>query len=284
MSVVWPESITAAIHERLGDDLDVSPAGGMSGSSVFRLSGNGRTAILKCSSNHREWHVYTRLAGALQSVAVEIPHLYAEHAGDDAWWLLLEDVPGQIRPERWLARPDVVGMLRALHSVPLSTLDLEFDRYIPSWTESLTLRALEVFPQPIATDLWTRLEAIQHAAQSLFEPCCLVSADPNPANWGLRDDGAPVLFDWERCTIAHPAIDLGITVPGLGSARDFVAVARAYAGDDRLAPDIAHAKLWSVVEFLAGYASGEIAPSFDITALIDRVPGWLRDEVPGARA
>lgn len=100
----------------------------------------------------------------------------------------------------------------------------------------------------------------QQEAQSLFDPECPLSGDPNPANWGMRDDSSLVLFDWERYCLGTPALDLAITVPGLGDLANLRRVAAAYLhGEEsqaprtpeRLAREIALAKVWSVVEFLA---------------------------------
>lgn len=84
-----------------------------------------------------------------------------------------------------------------------------------------------------------------------------------------------MLFDWERFTFATPALDLAICVPGLAGVDAFRTVSLAYAGHDRLTTDIARAKVWSVIEFLAGYAAGEVEPGFDIATLIERVPAWI---------
>jgi hypothetical protein len=125
------------------------------------------------------------------------------------------------------------------------------------------------------------LAAMQQEAQPLFVPGVPISGDPNPLNWGLRDDGTAVLFDWERLTIATPALDLAIAVPGLGDWIAFRAVAAGYLGDareraDALARDIAAAKVWSVVELLAGVAAGAVTLSFPVERLTDTLPSWLR--------
>ena len=85
----------------------------------------------------------------------------------------------------------------------------------------------------------------------------MISGDPNPTNWSVREDGTVVLFDWERVGYGTPALDLAITVPGLGTPDDYRRVVEGYlrAGPspeltapqegpvERLAYDIALANL-----------------------------------------
>jgi hypothetical protein len=274
----WPESIVDAVQRVVGPMPDVTPAGGMSGANVFRLRGHDSSVILKRSDNPREWFVYSRLAHVFSQQAIAIPELYAHAESGDAWWVLIEDVPHPIPAERWPA-DDAIAMLRRLHSLPVALLDEMPEPYGPAWTPDLNLHALSLFVLQDRDNLGAQLEGIRQRSSHLFDPSSIISGDPNPANWGRRVNGTPVLFDWERCTLASPAIDLGIIVPGLGSQAAFESVSHAYSGNLDLAPDIAAAKLWSVTEFLAGYAAGEITPAFDIAALIDRVPAWIEEEI-----
>jgi aminoglycoside phosphotransferase (APT) family kinase protein len=136
-----------------------------------------------------------------------------------------------------------------------------------------------------------RLEAslaeLEVESQALFQPECWISGDPNPLNWGLRDDGSLALFDWELFGPGVPAIDLAVAIPGLGDAHAFVSMAEAYreirtgftgAGDtlppsDELARRIALAKAASVVQLCYACFDGiaQVRPD-----LID----WLRRSFP----
>jgi aminoglycoside phosphotransferase (APT) family kinase protein len=80
----------------------------------------------------------------------------------------------------------------------------------------------------------------------------LISGDPNPMNWGILENGEPVMFDWDRFGLGTPALDLAITVPRLGSRGDYEKVAATYCGkpDDKLAREIALAKVWTIVDIL----------------------------------
>jgi hypothetical protein len=162
----------------------------------------------------------------------------------------------------------------------------------------MTEGALSLLPGPAARQLAPVLETMRQAHPHLFAPRCPISGDPNPLNWGLRDDGALVLYDWERYCAGTPALDLAITVPGLGDAAAFRRVAVAYlrptwvespvretappeGTEEKLAGDIAVAKVWSVVEFLSLYASGAIRGGVAIEGLVQRFPAWVRQVAEG---
>ncbi len=88
----------------------------------------------------------------------------------------------------------------------------------------------------------------------LFEKPCLISGDSNAGNWGRRENGERVLFDWERFGRASPAIDLAPLIKGMGTPQAFVQMAGRYRRFssqypvDELARDIAIAKAWIVTE------------------------------------
>src|SRR5689334_12698164 len=99
-------------------------------------------------------------------------------------------------------------MLSRLHTLGA---DLPI-HYTPAWSEAMTESAIAVLADAATDALAAHLHDVRQRYPHLFAPECLISADPNRANWGLRASGDLVLFDWERLTRAHPAIDLGITV------------------------------------------------------------------------
>lgn len=277
----WPTEIHSAILERVGPSPEISRLGGMSDSAVQRVSGKGRTAVLKCGRNPVETHVYSVLVDRLRAAGVNLPVLYAACQSGGLYWLLIEDIPEPLPRDRWHADHEQLAILRRLHEIPVGEITLHPATYRPAWTESLTTSALTLFHPRQQTTIRARLETLRKKASTLFEPRCLVSGDPNPLNWGLRADGSLVLFDLERITLATPAIDLTITLPGLGDAGAFGAIAGAYnpdlAGADlnRLSREIGIAKAWSVVEFLGDHASGKTEPSFDLAPLIEQFPAWL---------
>lgn len=270
----WPTAFDNAIRERAGVDIVIANPGGMSGAGVARIAGSAGSVILKRSEGGRERHVYRAMAPRLDAAGVALPALFASTIEDGFNWLLLEDIPEPLPRERWLADPELLEMLYRLHSIPLNELPLPPDRYRPGWEQDLTRQALSLFEPDDADRLAPRLDVIREDAAKLFDPVCVISGDPNPANWGVGEDGRPVLFDWERCTLGHPAIDLAITVPGLGNKAVFATVAERYPAPVAV-DDIIRAKVWVVVEFLAGCASGSVEPSFDLVGLVARIPDWI---------
>jgi aminoglycoside phosphotransferase (APT) family kinase protein len=126
------------------------------------------------------------------------------------------------------------------------------------------------------------LERLQRESEADSDPWCWISGDPNPRNWGLRDDGTPVLFDWELFGPGTPATDLAIIVPGLGSLTDYANVAAAYLAASEAAPgwdieqlsrQIAVSKVATVVQLLHGHVAGAAQVDSD---LLD----WLRAAAP----
>jgi thiamine kinase-like enzyme len=204
-------------------------------------------------------------------------------------WLLLEDIPHRLPRERWGADLEVLSLLWQLHTLPLDASALPPGHYRPGWPEEMTRAALSLFAAATARELRPLLITARQAAEPLFRPLCPLSGDPNPRNWGLREDGQLVLYDWERFCFGSPAIDLAISVPGLGSSDAYRRTAERYlsashhlvdaAAVAQLTREICIAKVWSVVEFLAHVATGAAQPNFPIDALLDQVPAWLKTEL-----
>jgi hypothetical protein len=81
-----------------------------------------------------------------------------------------------------------------------------------------------------------------------------------------------------------PAIDLAITITGLGDpvaytglAARAVAIAPGYGPVAALEREIALAKCWTAVELLAGVTTGSAhVPAATVTYLRERLPDWIR--------
>ena len=104
------------------------------------------------------------------------------------------------------------------------------------------------------------LERVRLGAQ-FSAPARVISGDTNATNWAMREDGSPVLLDWGRAGLGHPAVDLAILLPGAGwdSAAPARRLGRAYRRHapngvpDNLERMIEVAKSWHVVEFVAAH-------------------------------
>lgn len=255
---------------------------GLSGSSVWRVTCAQQRIVVKRTQSRREADVYRLLAPLLAAQGVSCPTLFWSERNDGSYWLLLEAIPQPLPRSRWLADRDLLGVLYRLHQSTLPELIAPFR---PAWTDEMTAQVVHLLPDS-AAHLQTEVTRFQSLSQPLFGVKRWISGDPNPANWGLRTDGSIVLFDWERLGRGAPALDLAISVPGLGQAADFQLVAAAYLEHDstlaktdtaikELAREIAIAKTWNVVEFLSMAANGDNVIKARIPALIQALPEWL---------
>lgn len=144
----------------------------------------------------------------------------------------------------------------------------------------MTDAALAWFPAHTAAALRPILQTIRRLAQPLFVPRFPLSGDPNPTNWGLRRDNSLVLYDWERFGWGTPALDVAITIPGLGDPGAFRKMAACYLATDeraavaQLTQHIGLAKVWSLVEFLSMFVGERNAPP-TIAYLQLAFPLWL---------
>lgn len=282
LPIEWPATLRAHVEHHFGQTTAIEPLGGMSGGEVARLCFARASAIVKRSRSPVETHVYTTLSTTLEGHGISLPRLRWSGQDGDDFWLVMEDIPNPLPRERWEADAEALGMLRRLHALPLDRSWMPPGAFVPSWLEGLTEAALDLFPERERAGLEPLLERARRDALPLFEPSCPISGDPNPLNWGLRDDGSLVLYDWERFTLGTAPLDLAITVPGLGDEAAYERVAAVYLdGADRgaveeLAGSIRLAKMWSVVEFLAGVSSGAVEPSFPVGDFVEQASGWLR--------
>lgn len=110
----------------------------------------------------------------------------------------------------------------------------------------------------------------------------LISGDSNAGNWGRRENGDLVLFDWERFGKGSPAIDLAPLVKGMGTKQTFIDLAERYCqlsfhhDFKALAREIAIAKAWIVTEVVVLLDERQKAalPLY-IKWYKEHLPGWL---------
>jgi len=257
----WPKELLA----HLGKPSKIEPLFGQSDHRVWRVGDR----VVKATKSPAEAAFYREAAPSWPEISRSTPGLEWSLERDDESWLVLEFVPEPLSSGRWLADPEVLAVLRRVHvSVPATTPKAVFH---PAWPEEMSedfLRWLPEVDRPL-------LDRLRERCLPLLEPRCWISGDPNPGNWGIRRSGDLVLFDWERFGRGTPALDLAITVPGLGSPEDFELVARTYGGPASLAEDIACAKAWSLVEF-ASQASQSESRQRTLQWVRPAVSDWLR--------
>lgn len=260
-----PADVLEAVAAYLvGEAVATEPLGGLSGTPVLRVDGAHGSAVVK-RAGPRERAVYVELAGVLADHGIRLPHLLA--TTDD--WLVLEHLARPWPQERWGPDRAVLDVLHRLHALPVDVLDQVPDPFRPAWDDAVddAGKAALRLPRAASGDL----DRIRAASTELFEPSTVVSADPNPLNWRLDEDNCPVLLDWERIGLGHPAIDVAIVLPGLPSPEEARRAAAAY-GHGLTARQVLVAKAWTVVELAAEVGPG---PTRVIDQLRPLLPAWL---------
>jgi hypothetical protein len=262
----WPQEILEFLqHPTQVEKL----SGGLTGRAVHRVKLENRSVVIKANVAPREAGFYQHFAPVLNGHGIRTPKLEMHCDSNGELWLVLEAIPEPLPDKRWLADPQVLELLRKLH-------EFKFDHapefaFQPAWTQAMNAHALQFLPK----HLEEKLEDFRALAQPLLEPRNLISGDPNPMNWGTLENGEPVLFDWDRFGLGTPALDLAITVPGLGSREDYAKVAATYRGkpDDKLAREIALAKVWGLVDILGHVKETLIHERMQ--PFLESIPTWL---------
>lgn len=289
----WPQAVRETVGAMCGTPLTVDRLGGLSSARVYRALGPRHSVIVKQNAREREAYFYGRIAPVAHAAGISTPRLelaYRDDADDRSHWLVLEDIRHAFPRRRWDADAEVLATLVRLHTLSLTwPLDAP-DLFVPRWTGEMTSAALSSFSSATAASLAATVHQIEHESQPLFTPHGWIAGDPNPANWGVRDSGELVLFDWDRFAHGAPAIDLAITVPGLGDpvayervASRYIAQRRNVAPSDpplwsphRLGDDIARAKVWTVVDLLSEQHAPKGKRASAITDwLVSAVPAWM---------
>ncbi|WP_035462005.1 phosphotransferase [Alicyclobacillus macrosporangiidus] len=291
-----PEELSAFLCSTFGRVTDVQTLSGVArdgGAMRLQLNG-GKSVIVKSSPLPRERNFYERHASRIRSAGVGLPSLYWSGADDTGrHWIAIEDVPNPFPRERWVCDAEQMEILFRLHVSTWGNRRLKLDEHAfkPAWDDALTVEACAWFGGGLErNDMASRLLKLQRDAQVLFQPTCCILADPNPTNWRIRNDGKLVLIDWERFCYGHPAIDLAITMPGLGSKdgtmegniaelyrecweKNVGSVPQELFDLERW---IRVAKLWSAVEFLANARRNPESYSEQTMArLVRELPGYV---------
>ena len=261
----FPRSVQQFLIDSYGKPLFINKLNGIKAEGgCYRIGFSNHSIIVKEMTKPQEYLFYNQCSSLLKKFRKNVPSLYRSYKDENKYLIVIEDITYAFPKERWQADEQILGALFLFHtetwgkSLPIENL------YTPKWDRRLTESVLALFSDKIGSHLQPLLIKAQTEAQQLFKPYCWINADPNPTNWGVRKDGSVVLFDWERITCGSPAIDLSITMPGLGTPDNSLelSIAKKYlkmsltAGLDfpfsegKLLQQIKLAKVWSVVEFL----------------------------------
>ncbi|NIY92113.1 phosphotransferase family protein [Vibrio diazotrophicus] len=204
---------------------------------------DGINCVLKQDASEVEIHFYQTAAQNLKGV--NSPALVKLDGNN----LFIEHIPNRISLQELRAQPDLFVQLASLHR----------SEYFPSfpvkkheWTDDATDEALRILNLPNSAE--SSIKRVQSLSSCIFECKTLISGDTNDGNWGTRDNGELVLFDWERFGHGSPAIDLAPLVTGLGTISDYKLIIGEYTRHNALLPDaelLRHliiAKCWIIIE------------------------------------
>lgn len=204
---------------------------------------NGEPCIRKQGAGEVEISFYQHAAQQLSGV--NSPRLLAVE-GDD---LFIEHIPHSLTLNELQTTSEVYQQLSRIHR----------SQYSPSfavkehcWSHCDTEAALASLKLPLVTQ--DSLLCIQQLSGALFDHKTLVSGDANEGNWGRRDNGQLVLFDWERFGYGSPAIDLAPLVSRMGTLSDYEFLVDLYLPHNNLISredlikQLIIAKSWIVIE------------------------------------
>ncbi len=228
----------------------------------YKVKCEKKDIILKESFNRFEYDFYNHIQG--NKDINNIPQLYFSKKMESRYWIGMEYIPHQLPKERWYGDEEVIEVIFKLHYNTWNEEKLNVDMYNPAWNEVLNFKTLELFNGADRKEVKNKISYLYEDGQELFEKKCWINGDTNPTNWGVKEDGRVILFDWERISAGAPAIDLAITMPGLGTLdetlEEKIAIhyiklwnyrnRRFYLSQKELVKQIKLAKVWSAMEFL----------------------------------
>lgn len=231
----------------------------------------GEKCIYKNNASTVETNFYQFAAEQLDGV--NTPKLLSVDNND----LRIEFIPNRITLDELNTNEGTFEQLAHIHQSKYSP---SFTVKTHAWSLEATESALTILQFPQITQ--DSIFSIQSHSATLFEHGGLISGDSNDGNWGVRNNGELVLFDWERFGFGSPAIDLAPLVRGLGTIDDYQRIADKYNNynstfsAELLQQHLIIAKLWIVVE-VTNILTSRNKP--DVTTYIDwfkaNVPTWL---------
>lgn len=257
--------VSSHIEKRWGNITSLKKLDGIkSEGGCYRAKHKSGSVIVKSMEVQSEYQFYKIFSKKLIDNGVNIPEIYFAHQGKEKYWIVIEDIPNTLPKDRWYGDESLLEVLCNLHYFTWGRPLILTDNYKPSWSDCLSEKVSELYKSDDNKAL-KHLLRVQKVSQTIFQPTCWINGDTNPTNWGVRDNGDLVLFDWERICYASPAIDLAITIPGLGTtdyslerkiAETYIKLFAKKDLDflfkiDELVEQIILAKIWSAVEFLA---------------------------------
>ncbi|MCK7347159.1 phosphotransferase family protein [Enterobacter kobei] len=208
----------------------------------------GHKVIEKMPVGDVEFSFYQHAAKHLTRADISTPRML--FADPITRRLRLEYIPHQVDQDE-VGGDEVLSVLSRLHGYRPNPSWIYHNH---TWSEAALEKSLLLLA--LSDRAAKQLRYFQQASDVLFSGQCLISGDSNAGNWGKRDGGDFVLFDWERFSIGSPAIDLAPLIKGMGSKQKFIEFAERYTwlshnyNPNDLAKEIAIAKAWIVTEVI----------------------------------
>lgn len=232
----------------------------------------GQRVIEKYPVSDIEYAFYHHAAQRLNAAKIASPKLLF---ADPARRLLrLEYIPHPVSQDT-VAGDETLAMLARLHRF---SPDASWRYHTHTWSVYALEKSLALLALPEQAS--QQLRRFQQSSEVLFRHPGLISGDSNAGNWGRRDNGKLVLFDWERFSMGSPAIDLAPLIKGMGATHAFQALAERYcriadhAAPRELGREIAIAKAWIVTEVVTLLAARQ---KTDLPRYLE----WYRENLPG---
>lgn len=232
----------------------------------------GQRVIEKYPVSDIEYAFYQHAAQRLNAAKIASPKLLF---ADPARRLLrLEYIPHPVSQDT-VAGDETLAMLARLHRF---SPDASWRYHTHTWSVYALEKSMALLALPEQAS--QQLRRFQQSSEVLFRHPGLISGDSNAGNWGRRDNGELVLFDWERFSMGSPAIDLAPLIKGMGTTNAFQALAERYcrisghATARELGREIAIAKAWIVTEVVTLLAARQ---KTDLPRYLE----WYRENLPG---
>ncbi|UJD89052.1 aminoglycoside phosphotransferase [Rahnella aquatilis] len=238
----------------------------------------GHQVIEKFPVSDVEFNFYQHAARHLVQVDISTPKLLI--ADPATRKLRLEYIPHQVEQDE-VGRDEVLAILSRLHCY---RPDPSWVYHNLTWSEAALEKSLILLALPDRAA--KQLRYFHQASDALFSGQCLISGDSNAGNWGKRDNGDLVLFDWERFSTGSPAIDLAPLIKGMGFKQKFIEFAERYNCISRnynpndLAKEIAIAKAWIVTQVIVLLNERQKSDfQFYLKWYRENLPAWLDNTV-----
>ncbi len=222
----YPRATQLALEQSGCSDVVETLHGGLSDSGVYRVTYDGKSAVLKCQKDRRELAFLTELAPVVLGAVDWLPEVIDFGENESGNWLLIEYIPIEWPEQRRDTDPIALSILRDLHSTPLDSSEFDWDD--SDWTHKQLNVAEDKLPKE-SFQLLQEIHAAYLSRKSMNLSVC--SGDPNCPNWLLRANGQAVLIDWQITTIANRALDLAGWVSTFVDFDDMKVISKIYLGE-----------------------------------------------------